>query len=201
MNRPLGRRPNVEEVKTAEKRRASFLASLSKDMLNAEDQLPAAISRLNASPRSKLNRIDLVADELSNARSPFVACAKGCSACCHMNVSVTRAEAERLGAAVGRRPVEIRETVLHASNEFSGKACPFLDAAGSCSIYADRPLACRKHASFFEDDLACQTGVMDEVEVPMVSFSGLDEALFTVSAKQGKVVLADIRDFFPPEHP
>lgn len=90
---------------------------------------------------------------------------------------------------------------LHASNEFSGKACPFLDAAGSCSIYADRPLACHKHASFFEDDLACQTGVMNEVEVPMVSFSGLDEALFTVSAKQGKVVLADIRDFFPPEHP
>lgn len=188
---------NRDKVKAAEDRRASFVANIPKALLDQEDQLPRAISRLNGSLRSKLHRIYLVADELSKTRMQFVACKIGCSACCHMNVSVTSVEAERLGAVIGRKPVDILQTIHHPIGEFSGQACPFLSTAGSCSIYVDRPLACRKHASFFEDDATCQPAVMDEVLVPMISFSGLDDALFSVSAKRGEVVMADIRDFFP----
>lgn len=188
-----------EQIEAAKARRAAFVAGIPKATLDAEDKLPAVVARLNASTRSKLHRIYSVADEISKSREPFVACGKGCSACCHINVSITRAEAERVGATIGRRPVAVRASAKHAIDKFAGKPCPFLDGAGSCSINADRPLTCRKHVSFFEDDRACQADLMHAVDAPLVSFSGLDEALFAASAQRGEVVLADIRDFFPPE--
>ena len=66
------------------------------------------------------------------------------------------------------------------------------------SVYAHRPLACRKHASFFLNASPCHPSVMNELRVPKVDFSGLDEALFAAGA-EGAAILADIRDFFPPK--
>lgn len=195
----IDQEPTPEEVDAAKARRAAFLAGMPKATLEAEDKLPVLVDRLNASARSKLHRIYSVADEISEWRAPFVACGRGCSACCHMNVSITRAEAERIGSTIGRRPIAVRASAMHPIDKFAGNPCPFLDNVGACSIYADRPLACRKHASFFQDDRACRADLMNAVDAPLVSFSGLDEALFAASEERGEVVLADIRDFFPPE--
>ncbi len=191
--------PTPEQIDAAKARRSAFMEGIPRATLDAEDKLPAVIAGINASTRSKLNRIYLVANEISEWRAPFVACGEGCSACCHMNVSITSAEAERIGLAIGRRPAAVRGSAEHAIDKFAGKPCPFLDGVDACSIYADRPLACRKHASFFQNDRACQADLMHAVDAPLVSFSGLDEALFAVSADRGKVVLADIRDFFPQQ--
>ena len=64
-------------------------------------------------------------------------------------------------------------------------------------MYEDRPLSCRKHASFFTSDIACRAPVMHQIEVPMLRFSGLDEALLALSGDNVPPVIADIRDFFP----
>lgn len=115
-----------------------------------------------------------------------------------MNVTITSAEAERMGKAIGRKPVSISRSLRRSREYFAGQPCTFLSNDGACSIYGDRPLSCRKHASFFEDAAPCRPEVMNDIEVPQVRFSGLDQALFAASADLGEVILADIRDFFPP---
>ena len=177
-------------------RRAAFVAAIPQELLDAEDMLPSHVSALNASTRSKLNRVYMVAEDLSRVREPFVACKRGCSSCCHMNVSVTQSEADRLASAAGRSAAILTVSPRHDPEEFTGVPCPFLDAQGACSVYADRPLACRKHSSFFMNDGPCHPSVMHRIEVPMVSFSGLDSALMAASGASGSF-LADIRDFFP----
>ena len=187
--------PNRSEIEAAEARRAGFMSAIPPELLDAEDKLPAQVRSLNAATRSKLHRIYQVADDLSNVRGPFVACKKGCASCCHMNVSITKAEAERLAKASGKSMARIAAAPRHARDKFAGKPCPFLDSQGACSIYVDRPLSCRKHSSFFESASACDPRVMNSIEVPLVAFSGLDEALFAASGVDGALV-ADIRDFF-----
>lgn len=172
------------------------MAALPQAVLDAEDALPRNLRVVNASSRSKLQRVYLMADELSAIRAPFVACGKGCASCCHMNVSITGTEAERIAKASGRRMSNVVTNRRHPTDRHVGDPCPFLGEGGACSIYDDRPLSCRKHASFFEDASACAPSVMNAIEVPQVAFSGLDQALFAVSGGE-RAVLADIRDFFP----
>lgn len=178
-------------------RRAAFIAAIPPSLAQAEDALPREIASLNASARSKLHRIYRLADEISKVREPFVACEKGCASCCHMNVSITSAEADRLAKAAGRRAAPISRSQRHADDKFASQPCPFLGGDGACSVYVDRPLACRKHASFFAHAGPCHPTVMNDLEVPNVGFSGLDGALFTASTEHGQLVIADIRDFFP----
>lgn len=190
-------RLNPRDIADAFGRREAFLLSLSAATLEAEDVLPNVVRSMNASSRSKLQKIYAVADELSNARLTFVACGKGCASCCHMNVSMTSAEAERLGSAIGRVPLPVLQPIAHPVETFAGVPCPFLDGQGVCSVYEHRPLSCRKHASFFKNNGPCHPSLMNEVEVPIVQFSGLDGALFSVTGLNGVAILADIRDFFP----
>ncbi len=189
-------RPTPNDTKSAETRRAAFLAAIPPSVLYAEDKLPSVVRAMNASSRSKLHRIYQVAENIAKAREPFVACGKGCASCCHMNVSLTKAEAERLGAAISRNPAALSCSISHSLEEFAGSPCPFLDGEAGCSVYAHRPLACRKHASFFQNAAPCHPSVMNDLKVPSVRFSGLDEALFAVGDADA-AILADIRDFFP----
>lgn len=115
-----------------------------------------------------------------------------------MNVVITTAEARRLSKATGRPHAAVAVAPRHPLDKFAGKPCPFLGANGACTAYADRPLAYRKHASFFRDASACHPSAMYQVHVPMISFSGLDKALFVASGNDGSL-RADIRDFFPSQ--
>lgn len=76
-----------------------------------------------------------------------------------------------------------------------GVACPFL-VGNSCSIYENRPLVCRRHVSFYKTPKQCSPGTLLHTEVPMVAFSGIDQAFFETSTVQGNTILADIRDYF-----
>ena len=178
----------------------SFIASIPPDLEARETKLPETLRAENSSKRSKLVKIYRIADEISALREGFVACGKGCSHCCHMNIKLTSTEAERLGAQIGRVPLKITSTVQADEKAYNGTPCPFLAIDHSCSIYAHRPLACRTHASFEVDNKKCHPSVMDDHTVALVNFSGLEEALYDVSDGPGGVVLADIRNFFPSGH-
>lgn len=179
----------------AEERRAAFIAALPKPLLDREDAITGEVVRENASARSKLKRVYRLMDEISVYRVGHVACRRACSACCRMNVTITSLEAETIAAAIGRPAARVTETIAHSQDKFVGTPCPFL-AADECSIYDDRPLSCRKHASYFTTEQWCSPPHLNTVEAPMVRFGGLDEALAVISAKKGVVVFADIRDFF-----
>lgn len=177
-------------------RRGAFVRSIPQDLLDREDRLPDTLQQMNASARSKLRRVYVLMDEIAHARANHVACGKGCADCCRMNISITSLEAVQLAAASGRKPKPLTRPISHPTSEFYGKACPFL-VDNQCSVYEDRPLSCRKHASYYTTNWACRTDNLEIESVPLVEFSGLDQALFMVSADKGQPVVADIRDFFP----
>ena len=179
----------------AEGRRAAFTDGLPKLLLDREDSIAASVAAENASARSKLRRIYKLMDEMAVYRHGHVACKQGCAACCRMNVTVSALEAEAIAGSTGRVATRLPESIEHPEDAFIGSPCPFL-VAEECSIYADRPLACRKHASYFTSEKWCSPPHVSTVQAPLVRFGGLDEALAVVSVRKGAAVFADIRDFF-----
>ena len=179
----------------AEVRRGAFLAAVPKPLLEREDAVAVQVAGENASARSKLKRVYRLMDEIAVYRVEHVACRRACSACCRMNITITALEAEAIAAATGRAAARVTGTIAHPQDEFVGSPCPFL-VAEECSIYEDRPLSCRKHASYFATEKWCSPPHLNTVQAPLVRFGGLDEALAILSAKKGAVVFADIRDFF-----
>ncbi len=180
----------------AKQRQTAFMEALPEALRDEEDAIPAVIRALNASTRIKLQRIYRLADALGENRAPFVACKKGCASCCHMNITISAEEAARIGAASGRAAKNLTKDIRRDVDAFAGVPCPFLDATGACSVYLDRPLVCRNHASFDEDATLCEPSVMNNFEMPMVNYAGLDEAFGIVSLSSKTSRLADIRDFF-----
>lgn len=99
-----------------------------------------------------------------------LACARGCSFCCHIYVSATAPELFMLAEGVRAWPEDKRrdfEAALASAAERVGGLstreraalsvpCPVLGADGACSAYAHRPLACRAYGSFDRD--ACERG-------------------------------------------
>lgn len=94
-------------------------------------------------------------------------CKKGCSACCHTQVSVTEDEAELLAHRV-RSGLKIDEASMNflsqAGNDsqkfydipFEQRKCLFLGQDGDCRIYEDRPAVCRTNA-VLGDPAQCDT--------------------------------------------
>ncbi len=86
-------------------------------------------------------------------------CGKGCQSCCMLAVNSTLSEAMLLlthldttqRALVAERALKARELAMacHSLKEWlkcyreEMGGCPFLDEAGSCSVYSVRPLSCR----------------------------------------------------------
>jgi len=86
-------------------------------------------------------------------------CHNGCSNCCSLSVNCSFPEAvaiareltvEQIVALkakipllqqISRQAEDLKDYLRQFRNQFGG--CPFLDAAGSCSIYPHRPLSCR----------------------------------------------------------
>ncbi|RYE40865.1 MAG: YkgJ family cysteine cluster protein [Hyphomicrobiales bacterium] len=141
---------NSQRYARAQLRQTAFMQALPKALRDEEDAIPAVIRTLNASTRSKLQRIYRLADALGESRAPFVACKKGCAGCCHMNITISSEEASRISAASGRIAKRLTHSIRRDVDAFAGVPCPFLDAAGACSVYPDRPLVCRNHTSFDE---------------------------------------------------
>jgi Fe-S-cluster containining protein len=89
-------------------------------------------------------------------------CAKGCDGCCRRLAEVPRLAAaewdllrEGLAALPAERLREIRRAVAALAGQGSRPVvCPLLDqAAGACTVYARRPVACRTYGFYVQRDL------------------------------------------------
>lgn len=90
----------------------------------------------------------------SSAVQELSPCKKGCSACCHTQVSVTKDEAALLSQRV-REGISIdsgsllnQASAKNTASEFyrlsfDQRRCVFLDEKGACRVYEDRPSVCR----------------------------------------------------------
>lgn len=110
--------------------------------------------------RSKIIPIYARIDALAGASSTTVSCHHGCNFCCHYHVYVTPLEVFAIAEEVQTWPAARQEALLTALQSYVGRikglgrmrhislniACTFLQDGG-CTIYAMRPLACRRHHS------------------------------------------------------
>lgn len=116
------------------------------------------------------------ADAGTKVPSKFAACKKGCSHCCNIAVTLSRTEALHIASEIGlsinessESDVEKTRSELDISHrEIYGTPCVFLKE-GSCSIYENRPLACRLQLNMDFDDLLCKL-VAKDVEYPIVPY-------------------------------
>lgn len=84
-----------------------------------------------------------------------VKCAKGCAACCQLNVDITAKEAQLLAHWMGEQGIEIDEQKLERQAAASpatwnqlaieDRRCVFLGEDRACKVYEHRPGACRKY--------------------------------------------------------
>lgn len=114
-------------------------------------------------------------------------CKKGCSACCHTQVSVTDDEAEVLvlrikeGLEVDLDRLRLQFAAKNDSDQyyrmkFQDRKCVFLDDQGSCRVYNDRPSVCRTNAVIGESS-QCDTTVSIQ-ETRLVRTPKSDMAVF-----------------------
>lgn len=191
----------LEEARQSSTERVTaYIQELDPGLAKREDRIASDIAAQNASLKSKLAKVTRLMDELSRAAYSYVACRSGCSACCKMNVSITVLEAERLAEVSGKRVARVLKPGMHKQDRFAGVPCPFL-RGDKCSVYADRPFACRAHFSFAADSYACQPEHAYVGGMGMVRFDGVSKAYLDIASATALKGFADIRDFFPDSCP
>lgn len=87
----------------------------------------------------------------------FSPCKRGCTACCHTQVSVTEDEAELLvkriksGVSIDHDRLKLQREAgndgeVYFKIPYQDRQCVFLDDQGGCKVYEDRPSVCRTNA-------------------------------------------------------
>jgi len=134
------------------------------------------------------------ADLVNRAAIGRTACRARCTHCCHIPVQMLRIEAEliatRTRVAVRRLPADHAPQPVPA--DYS-RPCPFL-IENQCSIYAERPLACRLAINVDVDDLLCVLRPECDVQVPWLDVSEFWLIYSEIGLRTPEI--ADIRDYF-----
>lgn len=174
----------------------AFLAVIPKELDQRDDNIAETLRRENTSGKVKLGKIYSLLSDVSREVAPHVACAKGCSDCCKMNVSISIIEAERLSSVCGRKMASVNRPIRHSTDEFNGIPCPFLQN-NACLVYEHRPYACRAHYSFDDTAYWCHPSRSNAAEFSLLESGGAKQAYQEVVMKSRLGGFADIRDFFP----
>lgn len=148
-------------------------------------------------PRAMLHRLKRAADKINAAALPRSACRSGCSHCCHISLLITQSEAEAIGALVGKKPrkLKVKLPSIEIRDEWFRTPCTFLKK-GRCSIYEERPLACRLMFNMANTPYFCDTAIPpQDSHVTMLNLHQLEHGYAKVFIGQA---WGDIRDFFPP---
>jgi hypothetical protein len=137
-------------------------------------------------------------DEIGAFNEGNVACRRGCSHCCHIAVLLTVEEAQVIGRRIGRPPAHAPPRTDADDFDYGYHSpCTFL-VDGECSIYENRPLACRVHYSLDVDALLCELTPPEPKPVPFMNDLPFMMAFLQMLGMPQRVpVLGEIRDFWP----
>jgi Fe-S-cluster containining protein len=158
----------------------------------------------NAITRARLfhNKVDKYAEEVfaHPLVKEFSPCKRGCSGCCHTEVSVTNDESELLASRV-KNGLKINLERLHLQKQtakagknfytlpYESRACVFLGEKGTCEVYTDRPAVCRTNAVLGSSE-QCSTENGAKTLMRLVKTDAADMAImgaFLVSPKSGSL--------------
>lgn len=185
-----------KSIESAQLRRADFIRAIPPSELSErEDKIQAQFTKENASSRSKLRKIYNLMTDLGNAAKPYIACGKGCSSCCKMNVTISQIEANHIAEKTGLKSKQLTTSKTHRPDMFLGRPCMFLKD-DTCTIYDVRPFVCRKHIWFDTSPYWCDPKHSLEIKMPMIEFSGAFGAFLDVTKNDSGGIHADLRDFF-----
>ena len=97
-----------------------------------------------------VHRVDALAAAITARRAGDLACGKGCTACCRVQLSLSPLEADVVRATLAGQSPETRERIRARARSLaalddvpSGTDCVMLEEDGGCAIYSSRPLVCR----------------------------------------------------------
>jgi Fe-S-cluster containining protein len=153
--RDLMRRCDEQGKEVAAQMLLHYDAAVQRALAQHPDRLGIAVGAHEATDRTM---------QALMARDPNagqVKCRKGCAACCHIKVDVSRSEAQLLAACAADLGLPIdRERLRKQAAGYEGlapedRACVFLKD-GACGVYEHRPGACRKMLVVTDPDL-CDT--------------------------------------------
>ncbi|KNA31031.1 hypothetical protein ADU20_27295 [Burkholderia pseudomallei] len=154
------------------------------------------------SPKSKTAKIHALwelIDDVSAMNAGHVACRRGCNHCCHTEVLMSPEEAEAMGKRIGRSPCRprLRDDRNEDFDCSYANPCTFLKD-GECSIYENRPVACRACYSLDVDALLCEVPDGEPPRpVPHMNPTPFNIVLLHIVQPQTASCMADIREFFP----
>ena len=145
---------SLNQMPKAKKQKAlDFALSIKKQYLKKLTKMPAwAIA---AMAQTQVSSFEIKFDKIS--------CKKGCSFCCYINVDITKEEAILLIKVY--KESNIKLDINYLKNQqfdrnkipYNERACIFLNKKdGSCLVYENRPLACRKYQVMNDPD-KCNT--------------------------------------------
>lgn len=148
--------------------------------------------------KQKLAKAKQLAGKLSELIRPYTACKNSCSYCCNIAATVTDMEAQAMARATGRRIDNSRPSLPDESSrmQWFRVPCPFLKA-GKCSVYDERPMACRLLFNIADTPYYCDTAIEPEdSHVTFLNLKQIEDAY--LRAFMGSS-WGDIRDFFDPK--
>ncbi len=157
--------------------------------------LAAELNEQPGSVKAKYIRLRKLADRAAAVVAQHSACSKGCSQCCHISVAINEVEAGIIGQVTGLKLRRQSPLVANSdlTNKYFGQPCPFLKGQ-MCSIYADRPMACRLHFAISNTAVMCDTQVPPELSA--VGNMDFRKFWFEYMSVLHASNLADIRDYF-----
>ena len=160
-----------------------------------------------------LKKIYEYLDKYNKFVKTFTKCKQSCGYCCDIPVGITLIEAEYI--KTNNKKLKINTQYIHPlkiienqkSKKYFGK-CPFLNPQNDCSIYKERPFACRTFHSI-DGPEGCKDkdsnhniyGTQDPKSMALGKVnlgSDILNALFMIIVKRNKNnTVKDIKDFFP----
>ena len=160
-------------------------------LLRKEENLFHRLKKSKKSSENKLNELYQFMDEIYfyvNKNSP---CKKGCSHCCHYNVSISDLEAHYIQKTTKSKISNQRV----GEPNFHGESCPFL-IDNSCSIYESRPFVCRQHHSMSSTSEWCNVDIANTYEFAKVQFSEIKRSYDMILKESNLMTRFDIRQKF-----
>lgn len=182
--------PYTEAKDYADKNQIKAINLIPQKLVEKEDHFLDRVRNAKVGPYKKLLMLYDLMDQLSAAMSPAMPCKKGCSSCCHYNVSVSEIEVAYIEQASKTK----RAKRLAPAKEFHGTPCTFLKN-GACSIYSARPFVCRRHNALTQNAYWCHPDRSD-LSFPLIGFTNIDGAFDHIRKESGSVEPKDIRQYF-----